>query len=75
MLRETTTSFTVACIIPDETRNTLRDNLVRMCVDLHPLDGPPAIVRVDPAPGFVSLKNDKALQQLGICIDITMIKM
>ncbi len=74
VLRETTTSYTAASIIPDEKSITLRDNLARLCVALRPVSGPPATVRVDPAPGFVSLKEDSALQQLGISVEIGRIK-
>ena len=74
VLRETTTSYTSASIIPDEKSATLRDNLARLCVGLRSLSGPPVTVRVDPAPGFVSLKDDGILQQLGISIEIGRIK-
>ena len=36
-------------------------------VQLHPLDGPPAIVGVDPATGFIALRDDDTL---GISIEI-----
>ena len=58
VLRETTTSFTTAMIIDNEKHDTLRDALARLSVELHPLDGPPAVIRVDPAPGFMALVND-----------------
>ena len=41
---------------------------------LHPLDGPPAVIRVDPAHGVVSLKNINALQYLGISVEVGRIK-
>ena len=37
---------------------------------LHPLDGPQAVICIDPAPGFVSLKNTNALQHLGVSIEV-----
>ena len=74
VLRETTTSFTMASIIPDEKSATLRDNLASLCVQLHPLDGPPATVRVDPAPGFIALRDDDTLKGLGISIEIGRVK-
>lgn len=40
---------------------------------LHPLNGPHA-VRVDPTPGFVSLKNTNALRHLGISVEVGSIK-
>jgi hypothetical protein len=50
VLRETTTSYTSASIIPAEKSATLRDNLARLCVGLRPPSGPcaPVKVRVDP---------------------------
>ena len=69
-LRDTSTSFTSACIIPDEKTATLRDNLSTLFVAFHSSDGPPATIRVDPAPGFRALKNDPALLTLGITLEI-----
>ena len=70
VLRDTAISFTSACIIPDEKTATLRDNLSTLFVALHSPDGPPATIRVDPAPGFRALKNDPALLTLGITLEI-----
>ena len=53
VLRECTTSFTASCLIRDERRDTLRDALTQLIVGLHPLDGPSAIIRVDPTPSFI----------------------
>jgi len=74
VVRETVTSFTVACLVDDEKRDTLRDGLARLLVELHPLDGPNAIVRVDPVPGFVALRDDDVLQQLNISVEIGRVK-
>ena len=41
---------------------------------LHPLDGPQAVIRVDPAPGFVLLKNANALQHLGLSVEVGRVK-
>ena len=48
ILRETTTSFTSALIIPDEKSATLRDNLARLCAALRPTSVPHETIRVDP---------------------------
>ena len=61
-------SFTSACIIPDEKSATLRDNLSTLFVALYSPDGPPA--RVDPAPSFRAFKNDPARLTLGITLEI-----
>lgn len=41
---------------------------------LHPVDGPQAVIRVEPAPGFISLKNTNALQHLGVSIEVWRVK-
>ena len=70
VIRECVTSYTTGCIIEDERSETLRSALIRMCIELKPLDGPSAVVRVDPAPGFSSLSNDKLLSHYGLSLEI-----
>ena len=43
-------------------------------MELRPIDGPSAVVRVDPAPGFIALVDDPTLQRLGISVEIGRIK-
>jgi hypothetical protein len=74
VLRETSTSFTSASIIPDEKSVTLRDSLTALFVRLHSPDGPPAVVRVDPAPGFIALQNDPTIHRLGMSLEIGRVK-
>jgi hypothetical protein len=74
LVRETVTSFTGACIISDEKRTSLRNALIQLCIELHPLDGPCAIIHTDTAPGFVALVNDELLRHHRISIDIGRIK-
>ena len=74
VVRETTTSFTATSIIHDEKANTLRDALAKLCSELHPLEGPPAIIRVDPTPGFVALRTDPTLKRLGLSLEIGRVK-
>ena len=74
ILRECTTSYTTSYLVPDEKSDTLPDALARLVVGLHPLDGPQAVICVDPVPGFVSLKNSNALQHLGISVEIGRVK-
>ena len=64
----------MACLIDNEKQETLRDALARLCLELHPTDGPSAVIRTDPAPGFVALTNDPVLQRLSISIDIGRVK-
>ena len=74
LLRECTTSFTASCLIPDDKSDTLRDVLARLVEGMHPLDGPNAVIRVDPAPGFVSLMTTNALQHLGVTVEVGCVK-
>ena len=70
VLRECVTSFTSSTLIDDERHQTLRDALIRLCIELRPLDGPPAVIRSDPAPGFNALTNDELLRQHRITLEI-----
>ena len=74
VLCETTTSFTSSCLIENEQRETLRAGLIRLSLEMHPIAGPCAVVRVDPAPGFTSLYNDEELRRLGIALEIGHVK-
>lgn len=69
-VRECVTSFTVAMLIEDESAQTLRDGLIRLCVELCPLDGPFAVVRTDPAPAFKALVADAVLAQHRISLEL-----
>lgn len=46
----------------------------RLLVRLKPLDGPSAIVHIDPALGFCALREDDILKQLNISLDIGHVK-
>eukprot|EP00918_Siedleckia_nematoides_P075560 GHVU01165387.1.p1 GENE.GHVU01165387.1~~GHVU01165387.1.p1 ORF type:complete len:409 (-),score=26.42 GHVU01165387.1:8-1234(-) len=74
VLRENVTSFTAACLIEDERSDTLRAVIIQLCIELRPLDGPTAVVRTDPAPGFAALANDKQLHLQRINIELGRIK-
>jgi hypothetical protein len=73
-LRETTTSYTSSCLVESERHESLRDAIIRLCIELRPLDGPPAVIRTDPAPGFVHLINDKLLKHYRMTVEIGRIK-
>lgn len=70
VLRESVTSYTATRLLQDERHTSLRDALIQLCIQLRPLDGPPAIVRTDPAPGFKALVNDTLLQQYRITLEL-----
>ncbi len=74
VLRETSTSFTSATIIPDEKSTTLRDRLSTLFVSLYSPDGSAAVVRVDPAPWFIALQNHSTLRKLGMILEIGRLK-
>ena len=74
VVRETTTSFTTSCIIENERHDTLRASLIFLCLELRPISGPCAVIRVDPAPGFASLSNDEELRRHKITVEIGRVK-
>ena len=69
--REVHSSFTSAMILSDEKADTLRDALLQETTMLRSLH---CSIRVDNAPGFVSLKNDKTLLHNGIHLDFGRVK-
>ncbi|XP_048586163.1 uncharacterized protein LOC125568287 [Nematostella vectensis] len=70
IVRECVTSYTTSLLLTNEQHSTLRDALIRLCVQMRPLDGPVAIIRTDPAPGFQALKEDKLLQHHRLVLEI-----
>ncbi|ESO95967.1 hypothetical protein LOTGIDRAFT_174988 [Lottia gigantea] len=62
------------CFIDDEKAETLRDALLWMCIELRPVDGPYAVVRTDPVPGFKALVNDQLLRQQRVSIEVGRVK-
>ena len=70
VVREYVTSYTLTSILENEQASTLREGLILLCSELCPLDGPNSVIRVDPAPGFQSLENDKLLQNCRLSIEI-----
>ena len=74
VLRECETSYTVTCFVNDERRDTLRDSLIQLCIGLRPLDGPHAVIRTDPAPGFAALVNDTLLNKYRLTIELGRVK-
>ena len=70
VLRETVTSYTSSLFLENECHQTLRDAIVKLCLEMRPMDGPPAVLRTDPAPGFKALVNDPLLKQHRITIEL-----
>ncbi|XP_041367404.1 uncharacterized protein LOC121382005 [Gigantopelta aegis] len=74
VVRECVTAFTVACLIDNERSDVIRQALIRLCIELRPFDGPPAVIRTDPAPGFLALANDSFLHKHRITLEIGRVK-
>ena len=70
ILREYVTSYTQAVIVPSEKHNSLRDAFLQLIGILKPVNGPPSVIRVDPAPGFQALKNDRFLQEHNVVLEV-----
>jgi len=64
------TFFTATTLIEDERHPTLYDTIIHLCVQMHPLDGPPAVARTDSAPEFKALTDDRQLKHHRITIDL-----
>ncbi|CAB4001634.1 Retrovirus-related Pol poly from transposon opus [Paramuricea clavata] len=58
----------------DERHQSLRDALVGLCIELRPLDGLPAVIRTDPAPGLKALVNNPLLHSHRLSIEIGQVK-
>ena len=63
-----------ACIVSYEKQTYLREASACLATKLHPVDGSPAVIRVDPAPGFMGLKNDEPLKSLRLSLEIGRVK-
>ena len=74
VVRECVTSFTTTTLLKDERQQSLRDALIQLCIQLRPLDGPPAVIRSDPAPGFKALIDDDILHSHRLSIEIGRVK-
>ena len=53
---------------------TLSAALTWLLIGLHPLDGPRAIVCVDPAPGFASMSNNDSIKHFNVTIEVGRVK-
>ena len=70
VLRETVTSYTSSVSLEDERHQTSRDAIVKLCLELRPMDGLPAVIHTDPARGFKVLVNDPLLKKHRITIEL-----
>ena len=59
IVRESVKSYTATLLLKDDRHSSLRYVLIQLCTQLHPLDGPSAIIQTVPAPGFKTLVDNK----------------
>ena len=64
------TSYTSSVSLEDECHQTLHDAIVKLCLELRLMDGPSAVIRTDPAPGFKALVDDPLLKKHRITIEL-----
>ena len=74
VIREYVTNFTRAAMLPSEKHDDIRSAIISLIHNVIPLDGPPAVIRTDNAPGFQSLANDQFLMENRIRIDLGRVK-
>ena len=72
VLQDIFSSFILAQMINDECSTTLQQILLQLAANYKDPDG--CSVRVDTAPGFNALKNDKFLHSVGISLDFGRVK-
>ena len=70
VLRETVTSFTCSLFLENGRHQTLRDAIIKLCLEMRLMDGPPAVIRTDPAPGLKALPNDPLLKKHRVTIEL-----
>ena len=68
LTRDIFSSFTTSLLIPNETGATLREGIIQTTLALKQPSG--VIIRVDDAPGFLTLKSDQVLQQICMTLDL-----
>lgn len=68
VLRETMTSYTCSLFLENERHQTVRDAIIKLCLEMRLMDGPPAVIRTDPAPGLKALLNDPLLKKHRVTI-------
>ena len=67
-------SFTLTALIENETRKRFKEALLILCSEIRLLCDGGVTIRVDAAPGFISLMNDPMLKTHGITLEIGHIK-
>ena len=68
--RECISSFTLSLLLGDEGHVSLRNGLIQLCIQMRPLDGPLALIRTDPVPGFKAIVDDAFLARHRITLEV-----
>lgn len=74
VIRECITSFTFTKLIESERHLDLKDAILQLLTEVHPLDGPFAVIRTDPAPGFNTHVSDQLLARHRLSIELGRVK-
>lgn len=74
VIRECVTSFTFTKLLESERHLDHRDAIIQLLAEVHPLDGPFAVIRTDPAPGFKALVSDQLLVRHRLLIELDRVK-
>lgn len=70
VLRECVTSYTFTKLLESELTQALRDAIIQLLAEVHPLDSPFAIIKTDPAPGFKAIVKVELLTRHRIAIEL-----
>ena len=63
VLRECVASYTATTLVGNEQHDTQLDALIRLRIEMRPLNGPTTVIRTDPAPGYRSLVDNELLHR------------
>ena len=63
VLRECVASYTATTLMGNERHDTQLDALIRLCIEMRPLNGPTTVIRTDPAPGYRSHVDNELLHR------------
>ena len=74
VIRDTFSSFTLASILQDETSGSLKEALFESISSLRPNPQTAISIRVDNAPGFYALRNDRDFTSFHIGLDFGRVK-
>ena len=74
VIRECITNCTNAMLVKNEQHGSIRDTLICLCTQFLPIVGPRAVIQIDSAPDFITLKGDELLKNHQISLDTERVK-